>query len=55
MIDTHHSNATRKPASKEYRDNFDKINWKNDKFNWVDKDAEENKKLAKKANKHLRK
>ena len=53
MIDTYH--ASRKPKTKKEEDNFDKIDWKSEKFSWVNpEELEENKKAAEKANKHLR-
>jgi len=43
MIDTYHGNARRKPNTKEYENNYDKINWENN--NWAE--PKERKKYAK--------
>ena len=41
---------------KGYEDGWNKIDWKNTKFSWVDdEEIKINKKIAKKANKFLRK
>lgn len=57
MIDAYHSNARRKPNTKEYDENFNKIDWKQNKLNW-EATPEERKicqKRAKKASQWLKK
>jgi len=59
-MDNHHGNARREPNTKEYDENFEKINWEQNKLNWGNnpeerKICQENKKQSQKASQWLKK
>uniref|UniRef100_A0A6H1ZGC7 Uncharacterized protein n=1 Tax=viral metagenome TaxID=1070528 RepID=A0A6H1ZGC7_9ZZZZ len=53
-MNNHHGNASRKPNTKKYEENFDKIDWDKNKLTWGNPERTICQKRAQKASQWLR-